>query len=91
MTDLTDLTIADARKGLDAKDFTATELTGAYLDAIEAKNGDLNAYIAITGDIAREQAAVSDARIAKGEGGSLEGIPLGIKDLYATKGVHTQA
>ena len=91
MTDLTDLTIADARKGLDAKDFTAAELTGAYLDAIEAKNGDLNAYIAVTGDIARAQAAASDDRLAKGEGGSLEGIPLGIKDLYATKGVHTQA
>ncbi|MGI9353624.1 MAG: Asp-tRNA(Asn)/Glu-tRNA(Gln) amidotransferase subunit GatA, partial [Rhizobiaceae bacterium] len=79
MTDLTDLTIADARKGLDARDFTATELTGAYLNAIEARNGELNAYIAVTGDIAREQAAASDALIAKGGAGgptrSLEGIP----------------
>ena len=65
MTDLTDLTIADARKGLDARDFTATELTGAYLEAIEARNGELNAYIAVTGDIAREQAELL-ARDTKG-------------------------
>lgn len=91
MTDLTSLTIADARKGLDAKDFTANELTSAYLEAIEAKNADLNAYIAVTRDVAETQAAASDERVSKGEGGSLEGIPLGIKDLYATKGVHTQA
>ncbi len=91
MADLTDLTIADARKGLDAKDFSATELTDAYLAAIDTANRDLNAYIKVTGDIARRQAAASDERIAKGEGGSLEGIPLGIKDLYATRGVHTQA
>ncbi|MGV3652192.1 MAG: Asp-tRNA(Asn)/Glu-tRNA(Gln) amidotransferase subunit GatA [Devosia sp.] len=91
MTDLTRLSIADARKGLDAKTFSARELTDAYLGAIEAANPALNAYIAVTPDKARDMAVASDARIAKGEAGPLEGIPLGIKDLFGTKGVHTQA
>ncbi|HMQ58485.1 MAG TPA: amidase, partial [Rhizobiaceae bacterium] len=91
MTDLTALTIAEARKGLKAKAFSATELTEAYLSAIEAANAALNAYIVTTPDKARAMAAASDDRIAKGEAGTLEGIPLGIKDLFATEGVHTQA
>ncbi|SFZ81981.1 aspartyl/glutamyl-tRNA(Asn/Gln) amidotransferase subunit A [Devosia enhydra] len=91
MTDLTRLSIADARKGLDAKTFSARELTDAYLAAIEAANPALNAYVAVTPDKARDMAEASDARIAKGEAGPLEGIPLGIKDLFGTKGVHTQA
>ncbi len=91
MTDLTKLTIAEARDKLAARDFTATELTESYLGAIETGNEALNAFIAVTGDIAREQAKASDAKIAAGEARPLEGIPLGIKDLYATKGVHTQA
>jgi hypothetical protein len=51
----------------------------------------LNAYVVETPEKAREMAKASDARLAKGEGGALEGIPLGIKDLFATEGVHTQA
>ena len=91
MTDLTKLTLADARKGLADKAFSSAELTGAYLEAIATANPKLNAYIAVTGEKARAMAAASDARLARGEGGPLEGIPLGIKDLFATKGVHTQA
>ena len=91
MTDLTRLTIADARKALSDRDFTAVELTEAYLSAIEAANGGLNAYVKVTADKARDMAKASDARLAKGEGGALEGIPLGIKDLFGTEGVHTQA
>jgi aspartyl-tRNA(Asn)/glutamyl-tRNA(Gln) amidotransferase subunit A len=91
MTDLTRLTISEARAKLRAKEFTASELTEAYLSAIDAANPQLNAYVAVTHDKAREMAKASDARLAKGEGGPLEGIPLGIKDLFATKGVHTQA
>lgn len=90
MTNLTSLTIAAARDGLKKKSFSARELTDAYLDAM-AKARVLNAYIVETPDEARAMAAASDARIAKGEAGALEGIPLGIKDLFATKGVHTQA
>ncbi len=91
MTDLTRLTIAEARKGLTARDFTAVELADAYVGAIEAYNATFNAYVAVTPDKAREMARQSDSRIASGEAGALEGIPLGIKDLFATEGVHTQA
>ncbi|GHD09084.1 Asp-tRNA(Asn)/Glu-tRNA(Gln) amidotransferase subunit GatA [Tianweitania populi] len=91
MSDLTKLTIAEARAKLDAREFTALELTDAYLGAIDAANETFNAYVAVTHDKAREMAKASDARIAAGQAGALEGIPLGIKDLFATKGVHTQA
>ncbi|PHP68106.1 Asp-tRNA(Asn)/Glu-tRNA(Gln) amidotransferase GatCAB subunit A [Zhengella mangrovi] len=91
MTELTALTIAEAREQLKAKAFTAVELTEAYLAAIDQANPVINAYVAVTHDRARQMATASDARLAKNEGGALEGIPLGIKDLYATEGVHTQA
>ncbi len=90
MTSLTSLTIAAARDGLKKKAFSARELTDAYLDAM-AKARVLNAYVVETPEQARAMADASDARIAKSEAGALEGIPLGIKDLFATKGVHTQA
>ena len=90
MNDLTALTIASAREGLRKKEFSALELTEAYIAAVE-KARVLNAYIVETPDKARDMAKASDAKLAKGEGGALEGIPLGIKDLYATKGIHTQA
>lgn len=91
MTDLTTLTIAEARAKLKAKEIRAGELTDAYLEAIDRANPQLNAYVAVTHDKARAMANASDARLEKGEGGPLEGIPLGIKDLFATEGVHTQA
>ncbi|HLF22018.1 MAG TPA: amidase, partial [Aestuariivirga sp.] len=90
MTSLTSLTIAAARDGLRKKQFSALELTEAYVAAIETAR-ILNAFIVETPEKAREMAKASDARLAKGEAGALEGIPLGIKDLFATKGVHTQA
>ncbi len=91
MSELTSLTIAEARAKLAAKEIKAVELTDAYLSAIEAANGALNAYVAVTPDVARDMAKASDARIADGEAGVLEGIPLGVKDLFATRDVHTQA
>jgi aspartyl-tRNA(Asn)/glutamyl-tRNA(Gln) amidotransferase subunit A len=91
LTDLTKLSLAEARKGLKDKSFTATELTDAYIGAIEAANPKLNAYVVTTPEQARDMAKASDERIARGEAGPLEGIPLGVKDLFATKGVHTQA
>jgi aspartyl-tRNA(Asn)/glutamyl-tRNA(Gln) amidotransferase subunit A len=87
---LTNLTISAARAKLKSRDISALELTEAYIAAIE-KAKALNAYVAETPDQAREMAKASDVKLAKGEGGALEGIPLGIKDLFATKGVHTQA
>ncbi|MBZ8131873.1 Asp-tRNA(Asn)/Glu-tRNA(Gln) amidotransferase subunit GatA [Afifella sp. IM 167] len=91
MTDLTSLTIAEIGDGLSAKKFSALELTGAYVSAIEAANDALNAYVAVTADKALEMAKASDQRIAKDEAGPLEGVPLGIKDLFCTEGVHAQA
>ena len=90
MTNLTDLTLADARKALREKSISSVELTRAHLDAIEKAKG-LNAFVAVTAERALHRAQASDARLARGEGGPLEGLPLGIKDLYATEGVHTQA
>jgi len=91
VSELTRLTLAEARQGLADKDFTATELTAAFIDSIEAGNANLNAFIEVTFDKARAQANQSDARIAAGDARLLEGLPLGIKDLFATEGVHTQA
>ncbi|MCD0415861.1 Asp-tRNA(Asn)/Glu-tRNA(Gln) amidotransferase subunit GatA [Rubrivivax sp. JA1024] len=90
MTDLTSLTLAEARDGLANKSFTAVELTDAHLAAIEAARV-LNAYVVETPDEARRMAQAADAQIAKGEGGPLAGIPLGIKDLFATQGTRTTA
>src|SRR5882757_6150014 len=90
MTALTDLTLADARAGLDRKEFSARELAVAYNDAVEAI-APLNAYITATPEHALDMAAASDARLARGDGGLLEGIPLAIKDLFCTIGVLTTA
>src|SRR6202041_1870409 len=90
MTDLTSMTIAEAREGLANKSFTSLELTDAHLSAIEAARA-LNAFVMETPDQARVMARVADASIAKGEGGPLAGIPLGIKDLFATRDVRTTA
>src|SRR6187401_678922 len=90
MTDLISMTIAEARNGLANKSFTSLELTDAHLSAIE-KARVLNAFVMETPDRARDMAKAVDEKIAKGEGGPLAGIPLGIKDLFATKGVRTTA
>src|SRR5437899_8914361 len=90
MTDLTSMTIAEARNGLASKSFTSLELTDAHLAAMEAARS-LNAFVLETPDKARAMAQAADAGIAKGEGGPLSGIPLGIKDLFATRDVRTTA
>jgi aspartyl-tRNA(Asn)/glutamyl-tRNA(Gln) amidotransferase subunit A len=91
LTKLTDLSIADAREGLRAKSFSASELTQAHLEAIAAANAALNAFILPTPERALAMAKASEARLKAGEGGALEGIPLGIKDLFCTKDVRTTA
>ncbi|CAH1649072.1 Glutamyl-tRNA(Gln) amidotransferase subunit A [Hyphomicrobiales bacterium] len=90
MTDLTRLTLTEARDGLKAKTFSATELTKAHIAAVE-KARALNAYVLETPEHALKQAAASDEKLAKGEARPLEGLPLGIKDLFATNGVRTTA
>ncbi len=88
MTDLTKLSIRETVFGFKAKKFSSTEVTKAYIAEIEKKR-DLNAFITETFDLALAQAKKSDEKISAGCGGDLEGIPLGIKDLFCTKNVRT--
>ncbi len=90
MTDLVNLTIADALDLLDKKEISSVELTKAHLAEME-KGRVLNAYITETPELALEQAATSDAKRAAGNAAALEGIPVANKDLYCTKGVRTTA
>src|SRR5512132_3916871 len=90
MSELTRLTIADARDGLKQKRFSAAELADAHLAAIE-KARALNAFVLETPERAAAMAKAADARIAKGDAGPLEGISLAIKDMFCTEGVRTTA
>jgi aspartyl-tRNA(Asn)/glutamyl-tRNA(Gln) amidotransferase subunit A len=90
MSELTALTIANARDGLKQKKFSAAELADAHLAAIE-KARSLNAYVLETPERANAMAKAADARIARGAAGPLEGIPLAIKDMFCTQGVRTTA
>lgn len=89
-TKLTELTLCEAREGLSKKDFSSVEITSAFLKEMEEKKS-LNAYVLETPEIALKQAAESDKRLASGSTLKLEGLPLGIKDLFCTKGVRTTA
>jgi len=88
---LTDLSLTGALAGLESRQFSSEELTRAHLDAIEALNPRLNAFITVTGDQALDAARQADAVRAKGEGGALNGVPIAIKDLFCTEGVRTTA
>src|ERR1700744_2433949 len=90
MTSPTDLTLAEARDAVRAKKISAVELTEAFVAPAEAAR-PLNAFVTETPERALEMAKASDARIAKGEAGPLEGLPIGMKDLFCTKGVRTTA
>jgi aspartyl-tRNA(Asn)/glutamyl-tRNA(Gln) amidotransferase subunit A len=90
MSELTALTLAQARDRLRAKDITAAELTDAHLAAVGEARA-LNTFVLETPDQARAMARASDAKLRKGAGGPLEGLPLGIKDLFCTKDVRTTA
>ncbi len=89
MNNIIDLNIKEASEALKNKKISALELTQAYIE--QAKNSKLNVYITETFDNAIEQAQKSDTKIAKGEAGVLEGIPVAMKDLFCTKGVRTTA
>lgn len=90
MTHLNELTIAEARDALRKGAATATDLTMACLTAIDAGDG-LNAFVHKTPDIALDMARAADTRIKAGDAPAMCGIPLGIKDLFCTKGVPSQA
>jgi aspartyl-tRNA(Asn)/glutamyl-tRNA(Gln) amidotransferase subunit A len=90
MIDLTSLTLVRARDALRKKEFSATELAEAHLAAMEQARA-LNAFVLETPEAARAMARASDERLARGEGGPLEGVPLAIKDLFCTAGIRTTA
>src|ERR1044071_2598504 len=90
MSELTKLTIANARDGLKQKKFSAAELTSAHIAAIERAR-TLNAYVFETPDRAVAMAKASDGRIATGKAGPLEGIPLAVKDMFCTAGIRSTA
>jgi aspartyl-tRNA(Asn)/glutamyl-tRNA(Gln) amidotransferase subunit A len=90
MSDLTKLTLKSALEGLEAKRFSAVELTEAFVTAVESARA-LNAYVLETPEKAIEMARASDDRRARGEAGALDGAPLGIKDLFCTEGVRSTA
>ncbi len=86
--DLKDFTIKEAREGLTKKEFSARELTSAYLDKIDLKNDKIFAFLSVARDLALEQAKAVDEKIKKGETiGALAGIPMAIKDNIMIDGL----
>ncbi|OIQ24623.1 MAG: aspartyl/glutamyl-tRNA amidotransferase subunit A [Alphaproteobacteria bacterium MedPE-SWcel] len=90
MSDLNKLGLAEARDLLRKGDTTSVELTESCLAAIDAA-GALNAFVHRTPDVALERARAADARLSAGDAPAMCGLPIGIKDLFCTKGVDSQA
>ncbi|MFK7753666.1 MAG: Asp-tRNA(Asn)/Glu-tRNA(Gln) amidotransferase subunit GatA [Sedimentitalea sp.] len=90
MADLNKMGLAQARDALRAREVSALDLTDACLEAIETA-GELNAFVHATPDLARERAQQADQRLAQGDAPNMCGLPIGIKDLFCTKGVPSQA
>src|SRR5579859_8068536 len=89
--EMTGWSIAEAGRRLRAKEVSPGEITEAYLRRIERLNPRINAYVTVTSERAQQDARAAGGRIASGETGPLLGIPIGLKDLYATKGIRTAA
>ena len=83
------LSIKQLAEALRARTFSSRELTQHYLKRIETLDPQLNSYITVTPELALAAADAADARLARGEGGLLTGIPLGQKDIFCTTGVRT--
>ena len=80
------LTVSEARRALDAKEYSALELTNAYLDVIAKKDGEIHAYLEVWADSAREEAKTADEMIAWGKSMPLTGIPIALKDNILIEG-----
>jgi len=90
MSDLASLSLAESLRSLRKREFSAKELTEAHIAAVAGARA-LNAFVLQTPERAREMAARADAALARGEGGPLAGVPLGVKDMFCTAGVRTTA
>ena len=90
MTEFSTLSIKETISSLKNKDFSVSELVDFHITSMESGR-ELNAFITETADIARKKAIDCDQNYSKGEEKPLEGIPLGIKDMFCTKGVKTTA
>lgn len=84
-----DQTLTEQAAALRRGDYSATELTAAYLARIGARNAALNAFVTITAEAAAQAAAAADAALAGGDAGPLAGIPIAHKDIFCTDGVRT--
>ncbi len=89
--DLSNITVASARKSLDAKEYSSRELTDAYLGEISKKDGEIHAYLEVWEKSARAEADAADAMIARGDSRALTGIPLAIKDNILIEGRRVSA
>ncbi len=89
--ELTDLTIAAARRALDRREVSAVELADAHLARIAAVDDRVHAFLHVMGDVARAQAQAADARIASDDAAPLTGIPLTLKDVLVTTDAPTTA
>ena len=90
MSELNKMTLVEAADGLRAGKFSSEELTRDCLSAIEARDGELNAFVTVTADEALDQARAVDARFAAGENlPVLAGIPSSMKDIFNTRGIRT--
>src|SRR5262245_51335595 len=90
LTELAHLRITEAASGLRCKEFSPSELTRACLERIESIDHKLHSFITVTADLALEQARKAEQELRAGtDKGPLHGIPIALKDLYATKGIRT--
>ena len=89
MKELKSRSVYEHARSLKKKEYSAVELTKAYLEAVSQREAEIHAYISTNAEYALEQAKAADKRIANGEGTALTGIPAGIKDNMCTKGIAT--
>src|SRR3972149_11721211 len=83
-------TLLDAAKAVRDKKISSRELTRVLLSRIERLNPKINAYLTVLPETAMREAAARDEELARGElGGPLHGVPVGLKDIFCTKGIRT--